>query len=109
MDIISNEYDYFNINCDSKNKVYANKQLETTTDKGKTIKSIGIISYDLATKEEKVVLEGKEGNDKRLESSIQHLSYLNPLDQDLMLRGYQVMIDTCTYGISLMLVRCQLI
>ncbi|NSB16613.1 M56 family metallopeptidase [Clostridium beijerinckii] len=66
VDIISNEYDYFNINCDSKNKVYANKQLETTTDKGKTIKSIGIISYDLDIKEEKVILEGKEGNNKEI-------------------------------------------
>ncbi|OOM62392.1 protein TolB [Clostridium beijerinckii] len=66
VDIIRDEYDYFNINCDSKNKVYANKQLETTTDKGKTIKSIGVISYDLDTKEEKVILEGKEGNNKEI-------------------------------------------
>ncbi|WP_026885257.1 M56 family metallopeptidase [Clostridium beijerinckii] len=66
VDIISNEYDYFNINCDSKSKVYANKVLETTTDRGKTIKSIGIISYDLDTKEEKVILEGKEGNNKEI-------------------------------------------
>lgn len=62
--IINNKYNYYNINCDSKNKIYANKQLEYTEGNDQYIKSIGIIVYDLDTKEEKVILESKKGNDK---------------------------------------------
>ncbi|MVX64153.1 peptidase M56 [Clostridium chromiireducens] len=63
-EIISNENNYFNINCDSKNKIYANKQLEYSEGNDRYIKSIGIVSYDLDSKEEKVLLESKEGNGK---------------------------------------------
>ena len=63
-EIISNENNYFNINCDSKNKIYANKQLEYSKGNDRYIKSIGIVSYDLDSKEEKVLLESKEGNGK---------------------------------------------
>lgn len=63
-EIISNEYNYFNINCDSKNKIYANKQLEYSKGNDRYIKSIGIVSYDPDSKEEKVLLESKEGNGK---------------------------------------------
>lgn len=62
--IINNKYNYYNINCDSKNKIYANKQLEYTEGNDQYIKSIGIIVYDLDTKEEKAILESKKGNDK---------------------------------------------
>lgn len=62
--IINNKYNYYNINCDSKNKIYANKQLEYTEGNDQYIKSVGIIVYDLDTKEEKVILESKKGNDK---------------------------------------------
>lgn len=63
-EIISNEYDYFNINCNSENKIYANKQLEYSEGNNRYIKSIGIVSYDPDSKEEKVLLESKEGNGK---------------------------------------------
>lgn len=62
--LINNNYDYYNINCDSKNKIYANKALEYAEGNDQYIKSIGIIVYDLENKEEKIVLESKEGNDK---------------------------------------------
>ncbi|MFW2488508.1 M56 family metallopeptidase [Clostridium chromiireducens] len=65
-EIISNENNYFNINCDSKNKIYANKQLEYSEGNDRYIKSIGIVSYDLDSKEEKVLLESKEGNGKEI-------------------------------------------
>ncbi len=66
MSIISNEYSYYNINCDSKNKIYANKISEYA--EGKTVhsKALGIISYDLDNKSEKIILEGKTGNDKEI-------------------------------------------
>ena len=32
-DIINNEYKYYNIKCDSKNKIYANKEYEYTEGK----------------------------------------------------------------------------
>lgn len=64
--LIDNEYDYYNISCDSKNKIYANKKLEYTKDNMQYGKSIGIVSYDLDNKEEKVLLESKEGNEKEL-------------------------------------------
>lgn len=62
--LINNEYNYYNINCDSKNKIYANKDLEYTEGNNQYIKSVGIISYDLDSKEEKVLLEGRAGNGK---------------------------------------------
>jgi beta-lactamase regulating signal transducer with metallopeptidase domain len=62
--IINNEYNYNNINCDSKNKIYANKELDYTKDNEQYYKLIGIVSYDLNSKEEKVLLESKEGNGK---------------------------------------------
>ncbi|MDR3594849.1 M56 family metallopeptidase [Clostridium sp.] len=62
--LINNEYDYDNIHCDSKNKIYANKSLEYTKDNMQYGKSIGVVSYDLYSKEEKVLLESKEGNGK---------------------------------------------
>lgn len=64
--LIDNEYNYYNITCDSKNKIYANKDFEYTKDNMQYRKSIGIVSYDLDTKEEKVLLESKEGNEKEL-------------------------------------------
>ena len=66
INIISNEYTYYNINCDSKNKIYANKRSEYT--EGKTVhsKALGIISYDLDNKTEKLILEGKTGTDKEI-------------------------------------------
>lgn len=66
--LINSEYDYYNITCDSKNKIYANKNLVSvsTDGKTKTIKSIGIISYNLDNKQEKVILEGKQGTNKEI-------------------------------------------
>lgn len=64
--IIDNKYNYRNINCDSKNKIYANKDLEYSEGNDQYIKSIGIIVYDLGSKEEKVILESKEGNNKEI-------------------------------------------
>lgn len=64
--LMNNEYDYYNIKCDSKNKMYANKELEYTEGNNHYGKSIGIISYDLDSKEEKVILESKEGNEKEI-------------------------------------------
>lgn len=64
--LINNEYNYYNINCDSKNKIYANKDLKYTEGNNQYIKSIGIISYDLDSKEEKILLEGKKGTDKEI-------------------------------------------
>lgn len=64
--LITNEYDYFNINCDSKNKIYANKALVTTNDKTQTSKSIGIVRYNLDDKQESVILEGKQGTNKEI-------------------------------------------
>ena len=64
IDIINNEYKYYNIKCDSKNKVYANK--EHDYNEGKNTKDLGIISYDLDNKAEKLILEGKTGTNKEL-------------------------------------------
>jgi len=64
--IISNEYTYYNINCDSKNKIYANKESEYTEGKTVNSKALGIISYDLDNKTEKLILEGKTGTDKEI-------------------------------------------
>ena len=66
-DIINNEYKYYNIKCDSKNKIYANKNFEYTEGKNLNSKALGIISYDLDNKSEKLILEGKTGTDKELE------------------------------------------
>jgi len=66
-DIINNEYKYYNIKCDSKNKIYANKRSEYTEGKTLNSKALGIISYDLDNKSEKLILEGKTGTDKELE------------------------------------------
>ncbi len=57
--LISNEYKYYNIKCDSKNKVYASKRYDYTEGGHLNSKSLGIISYDLSNKSEKVILEGK--------------------------------------------------
>ena len=57
--IISNEYKYYNINCDSKNKIYANKEYEYTKGDFLYGKALGIISYDLDSKSEKLILESK--------------------------------------------------
>lgn len=65
-DIINNEYKYYNIKCDSKNKIYANKKSEYTEGKNLNSKALGIISYDLDNKTEKLILEGKTGTDKEL-------------------------------------------
>lgn len=65
IDIISNEYKYYNIYCDSKNKVYANKKLEYKEGNDSYSKSLGIISFDLDSNTEKLILESKEaGNDE---------------------------------------------
>ena len=64
--IINNEYKYYNINCDSKNKIYANKEYEYTEGKSLNSKALGIISYDLDNKSEKLILEGKTGTDKEI-------------------------------------------
>lgn len=64
--LISNEYNYYNINCDSKGKIYANKELKYSEGNDKKIKTMGIICYDLNTKEEKVILEAKKGNEKEI-------------------------------------------
>lgn len=66
VNLINNEYNYYNINCDSKNKIYANKSLEYTKDNKQYTKLIGIVSYDLDSKEEKVLLESKEGDGKEI-------------------------------------------
>lgn len=63
-DVINNEYKYYNIKCDSKNKIYANKKYEYAEGKSKNSKALGIISYDLDNKTEKLILEGKAGTDK---------------------------------------------
>ena len=65
-DFIKNEYKYYNIKCDSKNKIYANKEYEYTEGKNLNSKALGIISYDLDNKTEKLILEGKTGTDKEL-------------------------------------------
>jgi Antirepressor regulating drug resistance, predicted signal transduction N-terminal membrane component len=64
--IISNEYKYYNIYCDSKNKVYANKKLEHTEGKDTYSKSLGIISFDLDSNSEKVLLESKEAGNEEI-------------------------------------------
>jgi len=60
--LISNEYNYYNIKCDSKNIVYANKRYENKDGDNVTSKPIGIISYDLNSKTEKTVLESKSAD-----------------------------------------------
>ena len=91
-DIISNEYKYYNIKCDSKNKIYANKEYEYTEGKNLNSKALGIISYDLDNKSEKLILEGKTGTDKELERRIYKcLIYLNHLDQ--LLKFQQISKD----------------
>jgi beta-lactamase regulating signal transducer with metallopeptidase domain len=64
--IISNEYKYYNINCDSKNKIYANKKYEYTKGDSLYEKALGIISYDLDSKIETVILESKPLTDAEL-------------------------------------------
>lgn len=63
-EIIKNENNYDNIKCDSKNKVYANKVYNYTEGDLQYGKALGIISYDLDNKSEKLILEGKTGIDK---------------------------------------------
>lgn len=77
--LIDNEYNYYNINCDSKNKIYANKGLEYEEGNDKRFKSIGIIVYDLDNKEEKVLLEAKEGNDKEIGEEVKMSDLLESL------------------------------
>lgn len=64
--LIRNEYKYYNIYSDSKNKVYANKKLEYTQGKDSYSKSIGIISYDLDSNSEKLILESKEAENQEI-------------------------------------------
>lgn len=64
--IIINEYKYYNIYCDSKNKVYANKKLEYAEGKDTYSKSLGIISFDLDSNSEKVLLESKEAGNEEI-------------------------------------------
>jgi beta-lactamase regulating signal transducer with metallopeptidase domain len=64
--LISNEYKYYNIYCDSNNKVYANKKLEYTEGKDSYSKSLGIISYDLDSNSEKLLLESKEAGNEEI-------------------------------------------
>jgi beta-lactamase regulating signal transducer with metallopeptidase domain len=66
VNLINNEYNYFNINCDSKNKIYANKSLISSNGETQTIKPIGIISYDLDSKKENIILESKQGTNKEI-------------------------------------------
>lgn len=66
VEIINNNYDYYNIKCNSKNKIYANKKLHEEKDGQQDFKLLGIISYDLNSKEEKVILQGKEGTNKEI-------------------------------------------
>ena len=66
INIINNEYKYYNINCDSKNKIYANKEYRYTEGKYLNAKALGIISYDLDNKSEKLILEGKAPTDKEI-------------------------------------------
>lgn len=65
-DIIDNEYKYYNIKCDSKNKIYANKRSEYTEGESVNSKALGIISYDLDSKSEKLILEGKSPTNNEL-------------------------------------------
>lgn len=65
-DIISNEYKYYNIYCDSKNKAYANKKLEYKEGKDSYSKSIGIIGYDLDSNSEILLLESKEAENQEI-------------------------------------------
>ena len=67
--IISNEYKYYNINCDSKNKIYANKEYEYTEGDFLYGKALGIISYDLDSKSEKLILESKPSTNTKLEEN----------------------------------------
>jgi hypothetical protein len=67
--IISNEYKYYNIYCDSKNKVYANKKQEHTEGKDSYSKSLGIISFDLDSNSEKLLLESKEAGNEEIENT----------------------------------------
>lgn len=64
--IISNDYTYDNIVCNSKNKIYANKKKEYGKDGDKSVKNAGIISYDLDNKEENILLKSTEGNNKEI-------------------------------------------
>jgi len=68
-DIISNEYKYYNINCDSKNKIYANKEYEYTKGDFLYGKALGIISYDLDSKSEKLILESKPSTNTKVEEN----------------------------------------
>ena len=67
--IISNEYKYYNINCDSKNKIYANKEYEYTKGDFLYGKALGIISYDLDSKSEKLILKSKPSTNTKLEEN----------------------------------------
>lgn len=64
--IISNEYKYYNIYCDSKNTVYANKKLEYKEGKDSYSKTVGIISYDLDSNSEKLLIERKEAGNEEI-------------------------------------------
>ncbi|GKX67140.1 TolB family protein [Inconstantimicrobium mannanitabidum] len=55
--IINNEYYYYNINFNSKDLIYANKRPEYGA-KSTSLQDMGIISYSLSNKEEKLLLSG---------------------------------------------------
>ena len=67
--IISNEYKYYNIYCDNKNKIYANKEYEYTKGDFLYGKALGIISYDLDSKSEKLILESKPSTNTKLDEN----------------------------------------
>lgn len=66
---IIRDSNYYNINCDNKNKIYANKRSEYSEGNSVYSKNLGIISYDLNDKIEKLILESKPSTDTELGST----------------------------------------
>lgn len=62
--IIDNDCNYYSINCDSKNKIYANKSKQYLEGNDTRVELIGIISYDLDTNNENLLVESKNGTNK---------------------------------------------
>lgn len=67
--IISNEYYYYNIKWDSNNKIYANKRPKYSEKVTVKWKEVGIISYDLIEKTEKLILKGIASTDTEIGST----------------------------------------
>lgn len=64
--LINSEYKYYNIYCDSKNIIYANKKLEYKDGKDSYSKSLGIVSFNLDNNSEKLLLESKEAANEEI-------------------------------------------